>query len=396
MTKLLSILLLLPFALTAQDITLSDEAEISVVTCGPSQRELYTAFGHSAFRVNDPSNRIDLAYNYGTFNFHQPNFYLNFARGYLYYKLGVEDFRDFVYPYIYFNRSVRLQVLDLTQEQKQKLFNYLQTNALPENQDYLYDYFYNNCATKIRDVVVEALGRDVVTFDGSYVKTDYTIRELTDLYLQKQPWGDLGIDICLGLPMDKKATPYEYMFLPDYIESGFDHASIRNGDNVKPIVKDRQVIYKDRAMDPDKAIPHPLYFFSALALITIALSFFDLKRKKISIWFDVIIFGVCGAVGFLLFFLWFFTSHKAAQGNLNILWAFPLHLVAAFAFIKNPRWLRQYFLFALVLSTGLLLSWFVLPQLMHYTLIPLVLCLALRSCVQYKLRAAEKFAKSVA
>jgi hypothetical protein len=394
MTKLLLFLLFLPVALHARDIVLSDKAEISVVTCGPSQRELYTAFGHSAFRVTDPENNIDLAYNYGMFNFNQPNFYLNFARGYLYYKLGVEDFREFVYPYMYFNRSVRLQVLNLTQEQKQKLFNYLQVNALPENQDYLYDYFYNNCATKIRDVVVEALGKDAVTFDGSYVKTDYTIRELTDLYLQKQPWGDLGIDICLGLPMDKKATPYEYMFLPDYIESGFDHATIKTGEKVLPIVKSRHVIYKERAMEPEKALHHPLYFFSAIALITIALSIFDLKRKRISLWFDAIIFGACGAVGFLLFFLWFFTDHNAAKANLNILWAFPLHLVAAFAFIKNPAWLKNYFLFAFVLSTGLLLSWFALPQLMHYALIPIVISLALRSLVQYKVRASEKIGKA--
>ena len=208
MKKLFILVLLYSSQLSAQQIvTLSEQAEISVITCGPSQRELYTAFGHSAFRVNDPANGIDLAYNYGVFNFNQPNFYLNFARGYLYYRLGVEEFQDFVYPYMHFNRSVREQVLDLSREQKQKVFQFLQINARPENQQYRYDYFYNNCATKIRDVIVEALGEDAVQFDGSYVTTDYTIRELTDLYLKEQPWGDLGIDICLGLPMDKKATP---------------------------------------------------------------------------------------------------------------------------------------------------------------------------------------------
>jgi hypothetical protein len=398
MKKLLIVFLFYSFHLSAQKvIPLSERAEISVITCGPSQRELYTAFGHSAFRVFDPVNRIDLAYNYGVFNFNQPNFYLNFARGYLYYRLGVENFRDFVYPYMYFNRSVREQVLNLTAEQKQKLFEYLQVNARPENQEYRYDYFYNNCATKIRDVVVESLGQDNVHFDGSYIKTDYSIRQLTDLYLKQQPWGDLGIDICLGLPMDKTATPYEYMFLPDYIESGFEHATVLSDDkNQIPIVKRRNIIYEEREMEAEKGVPHPLYFFVAFALLVLVLSLLDLRKRKISIWLDIVLFGACGAIGFLLCFLWFFTDHKAAWGNLNLLWAFPFHLIAVFFFIKNPLWLRNYFTFSLALNTLLLATWFFLPQLMHYALIPLVAALALRSYVQMKMRSPRRLVAAAA
>lgn len=386
MKKLFILSLLCSFQLSAQEIpTLSDRAEISVITCGPSQRELYTAFGHSAFRVYDPANGIDLAYNYGMFNFNQPNFYLNFARGFLYYRLGVEDFQDFVYPYMYFNRSVREQVLDLSSDQKQKVFQFLQVNARPENQQYRYDYFYNNCATKIRDVIVEALGDDAVHFDGSYITTDYTIRELTDLYLQEQPWGDLGIDICLGLPMDKEASPWEYMFLPDYVESGFDHAVLRPEN--RPIVKRKNVIYEAREIEGEAGLAHPLYFFIAFALVVVAISIMDLRRKRISAWLDVILFGACGAIGFLLFFLWFFTDHKAAWGNLNLMWAIPLHLIVFAFFFSNPAWLRTYFLFTFVLSVFLLASWVFLPQLLHYALIPIVVSLALRSFVQMRLRS---------
>lgn len=395
MKKLFFLLLLCSFQLSAQRIiNLSEQAEISVITCGPSQRELYTAFGHSAFRVSDPANGIDLAYNYGVFNFNQPNFYLNFARGFLYYRLGVEEFREFVYPYMYFNRSVREQVLDLSQEQKQKVFEYLQINARPENQQYRYDYFYNNCATKIRDVIVAALGSEAVHFDGSYVTTDYTIRELTDLYLQKQPWGDLGIDICLGLPMDKTATPWEYMFLPDYIESGFDHATLLKEN--KPIVKRKNIIYEAREMEAEDGLPHPLYFFIPFALVVLLISAVDLKKKRISAWLDVLLFGTCGAIGFLLFFLWFFTDHKAAWGNLNLLWAFPLHLVAVTLFLKNPSWLRAYFIFTFALCVLLLASWFLLPQLLHYALIPVVVSLMARSFVQLRLRASDVLADATA
>ncbi|HYC86358.1 MAG TPA: DUF4105 domain-containing protein, partial [Chryseosolibacter sp.] len=213
MRNFLILISLIPFL--SQGQTLSERARVSVITCGPGQRVLYTAFGHSAFRIEDPVNGIDQVYNYGVFDFRRKNFYLNFARGQNYYKLAAYPYPNFEYEYIYFNRFIHQQVLNLDQGQKQAFFDFLEENAKPENATYLYDYFYDNCATRIRDVTQKVLG-DSVRFDGSYIQTDYTIRELTDLYLDYQPWGDLGIDICLGLPMDKRAAPHEYMFLPDY------------------------------------------------------------------------------------------------------------------------------------------------------------------------------------
>ncbi|MBL7859480.1 MAG: DUF4105 domain-containing protein [Cyclobacteriaceae bacterium] len=370
---------------SAQTTKLSERATISVITCGPFQQELYSAFGHSAIRVFDASQGIDEGYNYGVFDFDRPNFYLNFARGFLYYNLGVYDyprFRDF---YIYHNRYIHEQVLNLSQEQKQKLFDYLRWNAQPENQFYRYDYFYNNCATKIRDVIKEVLGDDV-TFDGSYITTDYTIRDLTDIYLQQQPWGDLGIDICLGLPMDKKASPYEYMFLPDYIESGFDHATLKRDSVIIPIVKEKISIYESREEDLPAGLPHPLLVFSIVAVCIIAISIWDVKRKKLSSWLDVILFGATGVVGMLLFFLWFFTDHNAAANNLNILWAIPTHLVAVVALIRSPAWLAKYFLITALIQGILLLGWFIMPQQLNVALIPIVIALLLRAFLQFQFR----------
>ena len=372
----------------AQTWKLSDNAEISVITCGPFQKELYSAFGHSAFRVNDPASDFDAAYNYGVFDFNQPNFYLNFARGYLYYKLGVYDYKSFEHHYVYDNRYVHEQVLNLSQGQKQKLFDYLQNNALPGNESYRYDYFYNNCATKMRDVLINALGEESVRCDGSHIKTDYTIRELTDLYLVKQPWGDLGIDICLGLPMDKKAAPIEYMFLPDYVESGFDNAFIKGTDE-KPLVKKKNIVYEERPQEEEWRLPHPLYIFSLVAAFGIFITITDIRKKRLTVWFDVVIFGITGMIGLLLFFLWFFTDHAAAARNLNIIWAMPLHLVAVIAFYKNPSWLKNYFAAAMIISLLLLMLWPVLPQKLHYALIPIVITQALRSYTQYRMRAYE-------
>jgi hypothetical protein len=377
-------LVLLPVFTFAQP-ELSDQSKIYVITCGPWQRELYSAFGHSAFRVFDPVNGIDEAYNYGVFDFDQPNFYLNFARGYLYYRLGVYDYKRFEYYYIYFNRYVHAQELNLTATQKQKLYNFLQWNAQPEHQNYRYDYFYNNCATKMRDVVQEVF-KDSVRFDGSYIKTDLTIRELTDLYMKYQPWGDLGIDICLGLPMDKKASPSEYMFLPDYVESGFAHASIYHGNETVPLVKERISVYESQPETFSNGLFQPLYVFSAFFLLAVLISYRDYKRQKLTQFFDVILFSVLGALGLLLLLLWTATDHRAAAKNFNLLWALPTHLVAVIAFIRQPRWLKNYFLAIGILMIVLLLFWKFLPQNLHYALIPVVLTAALRAFIQYHLR----------
>jgi hypothetical protein len=384
--KKLTLLLILVYSVCAGQATkLSPKAEISVITCGPGQEELYTAFGHSAFRVYDPVNEIDWAYNYGVFDFNQPNFYLNFAKGYLYYRLAVQDYQRFEYIYKYFDRYVHEQVLSLTQEQKQKLFDYLEWNALPENQNYRYDYFYDNCATKIPGVLLKVFG-DSVQFDGSYITTDYTIRELTDLYLKYQPWGDLGIDICLGLPMDKVATPYEYMFLPEYVESGFANATIQGELGRVQLVKQTRVAYEAQQKTFTKTFFQPLVVFSFFFLIVAGLSYRDLKRAKLSVALDILLFTVIGLVGFLLLALWVGTDHQAAAKNLNLLWALPTHVIIVFAFIRNPKWLKDYFLVVAILSVALLLAWPLLPQKLHYALIPLVMAVAVRAFTQYQIR----------
>ena len=265
----------------AQPTKISGTAEVYVVTCGPFQQELYSAFGHSAFRIHDPETSIDWIYNYGVFDFNQPNFYLNFARGNLNYKLGVQQYPQFRDYYIYYNRFVHEQQLNLTHAQKQRLFDFLEWNALPENQYYRYDYFYDNCATKIRDVMQHVFGV-TVKFDDSYIRTHHTIRDLTELYLKQQPWGDLGIDICLGLPMDKKASAYEYMFLPDYIESTFDHATIVDSIS-KPLVKEKIITYEAKPEESDFSWLHPWIVFGFILTIGAALTYYDFKRKKLSL-----------------------------------------------------------------------------------------------------------------
>ncbi len=379
MRKVLLILLCLTGMLSPAfaQFQLSDQARIHIITCGPYQPELYSAFGHSAIRVQDPELGIDLLYNYGIFDFDQPNFYLNFARGFLHYKLGVtyyERFRDY---YVSQNRFIHEQVLNLTLVQKQELFNFLQWNSLPENQYYYYDYFYDNCATRVRDAL-KIVFQDNLRLDGSYVTTDYSIRDLTDLYLQEQPWGDLGIDICLGLPMDVRATPEMYMFLPDYIEKGFDNAYImRNGEEV-PLVSETLITYESRPEPDTSSLITPAIAFTLLLLAGAAFTYLEIRQKVYFKVIDIILFTLLGLIGWLLASLWFLTDHDAARENMNLLWAIPFYFPVAYWLLRKsiPGWVRKFFLVTSVVSLILILFWFILPQNLHNSLIPVTLLAA--------------------
>jgi hypothetical protein len=384
MTRLASLLLTcIAFISSAQERlpgtpTLSEQAEISLITIGPWQGEVYSAFGHSAFRVFDPVNQFDDFYNYGVFNFDQPNFYLNFARGHLNYMLGVDPYPLYRDYYVRHNRYIHEQILNLDSAKKQAIFDQLYWNAQPENAYYLYDYFYNNCSSKLRDILKNNFGDDL-KFDSTFITTDYTIRNLTDLYLKHQPWGDLGIDICLGLPMDKHAKAYDYMFLPDYLEWSFDHASIVTSATTVPLVKEKVSVYESVPEDPPSGPPHPWLVFGLFLALTIFITWREWKTGKTFKWFDMIVFGFVGIVGVLLFALWVATDHRAAAKNFNLLWAMPLHVFILPLYWKGKPFARTYFRAVASLCLATLLVWPILPQQLHVFLIPVVVALMVRA-----------------
>ncbi len=387
MKKILTIVLLHCYqAIFSQVPVLSSRAQISVITMGPSQEELYSAFGHSGIRVYDSIRHVDGFFNYGVFDFSQPNFYLNFTRGNLNYMVDAYNYSDYLNYYIEHHRFVHEQILNLSQEQKQDVFNFLWWNIQPQNQYYPYDYFYNNCATKIRDAVITVLKKDV-TFDSSFIRTNYTVRNLTDIYLHHQPWGDLGIDICLGLPMDKKASPYEYMFLPDYIEASFDHAT--NEAIGQPLVKEKIIAYEPEPEKESFHWFHPWIVFGIFLAFASCLTWRDWRIKKLSTWFDVALLLVLGLLGILLLLLWTMTDHKAAANNFNLLWAVPTHAVVAIAlmFKQKPKWVRIYFIATTILTALLLAGWYLFPQSLNVFLMPVVGVVLLRALgnLEYRL-----------
>ena len=365
-------------ALFAQPkVFLTDESEVSLVTCGPGE-QLYEAFGHTAIRIHDPNLAFDVVYNYGTFDFDQPNFYWNFVTGRSMYMLATNRYSNFVRAYQYYNRSVREQFLNMTLVQKQHLLDKLTWNAKKENREYLYDYFFNNCSTRPRDVLLEALDGKV-EFDTSYLPMErLSIRELTDLYiLDEQPWGDLGIDLCLGTRIDAPATAMQYMYLPEKLEEAVDHAFIsQNGERI-PLVQRSQLTFKAAPVAVEKSwfVPQTI-FVAFLMLSAVLLTFFRVAGKSTRI-FEGLVFMVTSFIGFNGIFLWFFTNHYAADYNWNILWSLPTNAIFGYALLKKnrPKWTRYYALFLIVLYAGLLVGWNYIPQLLHHSLKFIVLLL---------------------
>ncbi|MDB4655305.1 DUF4105 domain-containing protein [Flavobacteriales bacterium] len=357
-------------AIAQPKIELTDESIVTLVTCGPGE-ELYEAFGHTAIRIHDPSLGFDAVYNYGTFDFNQPNFYWNFVQGRSLYMLAANRYSNFVRAYKYYNRSVREQYLNLTLPQKQALLDKLLWNALPENKDYLYDYFFDNCSTRPRDVIQDALG-GAIEFDSSHIaEPRLSIRELTDLYiLKEQPWGDLGIDLCLGAVIDEPATAAQYMYLPEELEKAFDHAYItRDGVRI-PLVEEKQVTFEAAAVSemPSWFVPK-MVFLVFLLLSAVMVTMFRAAKWSTRI-FEGLVFMVFSFIGWNGIFLWFFTNHFSADYNWNILWALPTNAIFGFALLKKnrPKWVGHYALFLIALYLSILLGWNYLPQLMHHSL----------------------------
>jgi len=375
-TKVLFFLLFIPLLVLGQNAQLSPQAEISIITCGPGE-ELYSSFGHSAFRVKDPSLKLDLAYNYGTFDFNKPNFYINFAQGKLLYQLSVSYFEDFVYNYKVEERWVKEQVLNLTPDEKNELFNFLNINAKPENREYLYDFFFDNCSTKIRDVLEEVLNNNI-QFNYSHIKEEYTFRELIQMNLNANSWGSLGIDLGLGSKIDRKASPYEYMFLPDYVMYAFDNATHKNKSMVK---ETNTLISADNNIKKNESFfLSPGFLFSIIMLFVGLITYLDFKKNKRSRWLDFTLFFLTGLIGIFILLLWFATDHTMTKYNFNFLWAFPLNIVASFYLAKKvmKKWVSKYILLPLSLIGLVFIFWIFKIQVFPIVIIPILIMLAIR------------------
>lgn len=366
------------------NFSLSNLSQISIITSGPGN-ELYEKFGHTAIRVKDPVLQIDLIYNYGIINFDNPNFYLDFTKGYMKYRLARYPFYLALKSSQQDKRWVKEQILNLTKEQKNQLFNILETNALPENASYFYDPFFDNCATKPRDIIQKVLGNNLV-FNESFATKDSSIRELMNLEIHPNTWGSLGINIALGSKLDKIATPSEYLYLPDYL-----FLALKNSKVVLNSKEENLVIKSNTLLDFEEKLsksdtPSPFLVILVFSLFGIFITYRDFKKNKRTKWLDFLTFFITGTIGFLVIFLWFFTNHSTAPNNFNFLWAFAPNLIVAFLIIKESpkKWIKKYVVLLITLLLIIPIIWITRIQLFTYPILPLFIYLAIRYLYIYK------------
>jgi hypothetical protein len=354
--------------------------KISLLTCSPGE-ELYSIFGHTALRITDSVQQTDLVYNYGTFNFEDPNFYTKFVRGKLDYFLSVDPIQNFLYGYNIEQRGITEQELILSKEEKKSIVQYLQQNLSGNNRFYKYDFLKDNCTTRIKDILIKYAGLKVTQ---PLVKEGTTYRNMLYQYLDAggMPWSKLGIDILLGSPTDKKVSKEESLFLPDYLMMATDSSINTN----KHLMQQKKILLQsNRSVENVINKYQPLLIFCVIFLLIQLLNipqnnFF----KKITLIINSLLLYVTGFLGILLVFMWLGTEHKACAYNYNLLWALPTNTVAAFFVWKNPSWLKKYFVITAIIYTLIFFIWFVLPQQLNVSLLPIILTLLLISIRQFR------------
>ena len=373
--SLLIIFLFAPFLSFAT--TLTNSSTISLLTCDEGN-EIYSLFGHSAIRVQDRNNTLDEIYNWGMFEFseNQAEFGYDFAKGKLVYKLGKQKFQNFIYEYIYFKRGVREQQLNLNLQQKQRLYDAIKENYLPENRSYKYDFFYDNCSSRIRDLLISSIGDSLIL--ANHPDADkYSFREIIDLRLNKIPWLDLGIDLVLGKKIDVKVNNHHLMFLPSYMEEILNMSYIVDGSGKKlSLVKNNSELLTNELDLPKEKINISTYFW-AMLIITLLAGIISIRLFS-KIWFASLLF-IGTLLGFILLFMWIGTDHGATKDNLNLLWANPLLGVSFISIFstKLQSKLTYFYLIMTILFFILILFWIISPQEFNTAIRPLIIAFAL-------------------
>ncbi len=384
MVKRIVLLLLVYVAFGAnarsQQIVLSPAAEISVMTCGASDL-IHAIYGHTAIRVNDPAQHWDVVFNYGVFSFSQPNFVYRFATGKTDYMLAPERYSSFYNGYVRNGRSIEEQVLNLTPAEKQEMLDFLMDNARPENREYRYNFFHDNCATRVRDAVDRELKGQLEWDQQSEHKT---FRQHVTEYQKILPWTNFGIQLVLGSPSDKTASAWEEMFLPAYLYQHFAKAQrLSPSGKAQPLVKHTNLVFEAPTATASWLVIHsPELILLAILLLIFFISYQQLRKGEISYTLDYLLLIVNGLVGLILLWFFLYSEHPAMRANYNQLWAIWLNLPFAFLWmVKKWRPLLRWYWVAL--SAWLILfipaSLFIPQEFFpgFYMLIAMLLCRSL-------------------
>jgi len=386
MRRLISIFLFLLLSGWLRASTQSeDSTEIFLLTCLPG-RDVVTIYGHSAIRILNTSDGLDSVYSWGVYDFGAPNFAWKFAKGRLKYRIDSESYKGFLQGYFLEQRSVISQKINLTNKEKELLISLINNNMKPENKFYLYNFFYDNCSSRVRDIIEKTIGERLL-YPTEYNKHQPSFREMINRAQKPMPWLTFGTDLLIGSSGDNKAEFRDQMFLPEELMRNLSLMMVKNTDNLIPLLqKPETVLDFNSIMLSKKVILSPLFIFSIL-LIVILIQSISIKWKKGIDFIDKFLFFIFSILSILMVFFDFFADHQAMKMNFNILWLNPFLIIAflaLFAKKKNPIWFKIVFLSSIVF----LLSIVIIPQSINLACVPIILILSLRSLARSKFRFA--------
>lgn len=318
-------LLLFMASLSAMAQPLTPSARVSLLTCTPGQ-ELYSRYGHTAVRVRDDAIGLDYVFNYGLFSFSDPNFYGHFVQGNTWYELGVETYREFMVEYREEHRPVAEQVINLSDEEKRNLFHALMVNSMPENCKYLYNFVFDNCATRpyymIKHVLGDSITSDYMGWEGR------SYRDFIHHYTRHGSWAEFGINLVFGYKADHPVTGEGRLFLPEELMLYLRHAKRQDG---SPVMS-------EQIITPFTPAPVPWYAtwcfgVSVLALLLLVISVYDRHRGRRTRWVDWVLYVGYALMAALLVFLIFFSLHPLVSIGWRVFFIPFIHLCTRLVYI---------------------------------------------------------------
>ena len=354
------------------DAQVADSTDVYLITCAPGNAT-YSIYGHTALRISVRGTSIDRVYNWGIFDFSTPNFAFRFAKGRLDYMLGSYGYDIFINEYVTEGRAVWSQTLNLTTAEKEKLFALINENLKPENVKYRYDFFFDNCATRIRDILA-ASASDTIIFPVKEKQKSF--RQLVDPNQKVLPWIDFGADMLLGLQADSKASPADEMFLPGYLMDNLTASFIVHDNMREPVVGEPVTVVDLPPVSPEGPAWMPQLVFYLVLLFVILVTFIPGPSLPGRIT-DIVLYIIYSVLALLLIFTNFFSEHDALHFNLLILGINPLipvlsgYILAGKKAVKLSR-------IALIISLLWIPVSLIAGQGINPALIPLVLIIMVR------------------
>jgi len=356
-----------------------NDTTVYLITCGPGI-ETYSIYGHSALRVVIPAQNLDIVYNWGVFDFDAPNFAWNFAKGRLDYMVVQQRTSSFLQEYFTDQRYVLSQKINLTASEMQKLLELVNVNMLPQNRKYKYDFFYDNCSTRIRDLLEKSVGK-LLNYPTPEPGNPPTFRKLIGECQAQYPWYKFGVDLLVGSPAEKKAHFRDRMFLPIEMKNCLSEASVQRSGKMVPLLQNPEVMadFPTPSVKQHFFISPPSVF--TLLIIIIMVLGGVIKNLKVLRYIDIFLFTIFTILAVFMIFFNFFTDHVQCRWNLNIIWLNPVIAVCLVMLILNKPgvvWFRLLF----YITAFFLVCHYIMPQYFNVSSLLLGFILLVRSSVR--------------